>query len=141
MGLTFESIESYETALQRAMESVMLTDVADRAKLIISDVIDQRVYSQKPLFYNRTGALKSPENMIASFSGDTLEIENIAPWNEIGFFRTHGEGTRGKELADAIQTDKIYNADPREFVKPAEDALGDGRLDRTIEATLLTRGF
>ena len=142
MGLVFDSVEGYETALDKALQAAMVNDVADRAKLIISDVIDEVVYKSYPLprFEDRTGALKSTGNMLAYYSGNELTIENIAQWNWSGFFYIDGRGTRG-ELADVIRKNQIYHAPARDFVPLAESRLSMNTLDKTVEGTLRSMGF
>lgn len=150
--MDFSSVQEYRMALDRAIDDAMTTTITSKAQEIIQKSMDEHVYSYTPRYTGRPGTVRSPRKDAGGLRSKTyltpnyfpgikqLIIEANAPWQNVGYWRTTGDGTGGMELSDAIEEWDMYNAGARPFMKFAEEEA-QKELPKKLKSALVQRGL
>ena len=136
-------LEMFLLALDKAVDTVMQTEMADLIRAKMSEYADELVYNAyEPRFYSRrrlSGGIMDPHTMDAKYDGKSrdikvLEVSANADWQQLW-----GGEKPNYKLADAIERGisrfNMKKAWKRRFAKPTERFLQtSGLFDSYLEA-------
>lgn len=151
MGRRFFDISHYEAGLDAAIDSAMESFVADKAKELIQESIDNNVYAAHhsgwtgppPDRRMKAGGIQDKANLFAEYSDHTLTIREIAHWQNkfgksVNSFSYSLPPT--SDLGEVIENNGIYGAPARPFMRTAE-IIAQDRMDKILQTALLFEGF
>ena len=126
---TYNETYEIEQAIKDNLQGIMENAIRIEASAAIREAAMERVYSYSPEFNHRRYAIDGiadTHTYVANYHPEDQEIiiEIKTPWQNIGFRRTTG---MGNELADVIESSKMYHAPARPFTKRAEQIISSNR--------------
>lgn len=141
----FKTIQAFENALDRAIDSVMQGRVVDGVRDQIATSVQEDVYDvYDPKFYSRragNGGMKSKskKNMeVTSYdsSTKTLTITHKVDWQQL-----KGGTPPSNDLTEVIQNNQVYGAPPRQYIDEAENTYAKSAFEIDLELGLREKGF
>lgn len=144
MGLVFYDVETYEAALNMAIQfSLGDGNLLDAVKNEVADVVQGAVDSYSPQFYSRRGkgggGVADPSNMTELVAPESLTLYLTAGWQNKGFRYIDGRGAY-TDLSDALESSQIYSRSPVAYVDNATEVAAQ-TVERELPGALVGRGF
>jgi hypothetical protein len=145
------NLEQLFDALQKKIDKALQTEVAEEAKKLERESLDELVYSHPAAMYERRGAkggLLDARNIKAELAAPaTLIIENNAPFNPIsnpsgGFY--NNAFPVGYDLADVVEYGNaggLIPNPPRPFQTDAGEKLSKGGAAKALKKGLEKQGL
>ena len=138
----FKTIQAFENALDRAIDSVMQGRVADGVKEQIATSVQEDVYDvYDPKFYSRFGSdggMKDKSFMTDHYDAGTktLTVEHEPLWQHL-----RGGAYPTSDLSEVVQNNQIYGAPPRKYIDEAENTYAKSAFQIDLEVGLREKGF
>lgn len=140
MGIEAD-LASFKSRLFVAIENTMQTNVLDAAKTEIFDILNDYKWTKSRGPAIGSEGLRDREQML----GSTERINNqvVLEITDDADFQ-NGEPLNDGDTLDEVVTrgDKAYRMpEPRPFMQPAEEKMGEGTFEKALAAGLRERGF
>lgn len=135
--MTFNNLNALLNHIEKDIQGVLETDVAEEVRNNMQDSIDENVYDvYTPEYYQRrmeNGGLADKDNMEATISGNVLTVRDVAPLDN---------GRTDHELDRIIVEGLGKQPFPRDFYGGTAERLEDnGEHIKAMKDGLRKRGY